>query len=63
MNTTECTAEVLAYEKMMVSSRLATMRMVSGALATTSTYSRVVRSQWERDTRKMEGDGLEAQNT
>jgi hypothetical protein len=57
--TPDCTEEVFAYG-MMVPSLLHTLKMVIGALATTSTYSVVVSSKWGRDTTRMKRDGKEA---
>jgi hypothetical protein len=60
--TTNHTAEGFSYG-ILVTSILATLRMVDRALATTSAYTVVVRSGWGRDTIKMEGNGKEAQST
>ncbi len=48
---------------MMVTSILNTGRMVIGALATTSTYTVMVSSEWGRYALKMERNGLEAHGT
>ncbi len=61
MKTTICTAEAFAYG-MMVPSILDTLRMISGALATTSTYTVVVCSMWGSSL-KMELNGREAHAT
>jgi hypothetical protein len=53
------TEEAFAY-RILVSSRLDTLRMVIRVLATTFSYGEMVGSMWGRDTRKMERDSIES---